>query len=397
MKILILSASVGSGHGRAAEALAAAARELSPEASVKVVDVLELAGPAFRAVYRDAYFALASKAPNVLATLYDALDRPLGSLPLGESARRLLQRLCLRDFPDLLKREAPDAVVCAHFLPAELAVRLKETRKLRAPLAVVVTDFDAHRLWAQPRCDRYFVAARETAATLLGWGVGRASIEVTGIPIDPRFGRMSRADARAALGVDDGRPVVLQLAGGSGVGPLDRVFSGILEVSPPVHVVAVAGRNEYARRRLSARRIPGRHRATILGYTDRLHEYMAAADLIVTKPGGLTTSEALACGVPLVMIDPIPGQETRNSDFVLENGAGVKVNSLATLSVKLEALLQDEPRLMNLRLRARALGSPVASYAVARSVLAMAENALAASSARKTADQRPSPAGQISA
>ncbi|MDE2038959.1 MAG: glycosyltransferase [Elusimicrobia bacterium] len=390
-KILVLSASVGSGHGRAGDAVRAAASELDASAAVKHLDVLELAGPAFRAVYSDAYLKLACSAPHLLGSLYDAFDRP-ASLPLAEPLRLLMQRASLSAFPRLLAREAPDVLVCTHFLPAELASRLKRLGRLSVPLAVVVTDFDAHRLWVQAPCERYFVASPEAAASLAGWGVGAESVSITGIPIDPRFGRLHRGEVLRRLGLSGERPIVLQLSGGSGVGPMEQVFEWLLKVPIPMDLVVVTGRNESARRRLSGRPPHPRHGARILGFTDRLHDWMAAADLVVTKPGGLTTSEALACGTPLVMIDPIPGQETRNSDYVLENGAGVKANSLAGLAYKVEVLLEDRTRLARMRRSARALGRPVAAFEIAQAALDLAQRGRGQAQDEKACrDLRPAP------
>ena len=168
-------------------------------------------------------------------------------------------------------------------------------------------------------------------------------VTVTGIPIHPAFSepkdRAGSASGGRALAGD--RPVLLQLAGGFGVGPVEQLFQSILAVETPLELVVVAGRNAELKTRLEQIDVPPRHRAHVLGFTTEMDELMAAADLVVSKPGGLTTSEALARGTPMVVVNPIPGQESRNSDFLLENAAAIKINNVATLPYKLNQLLAD--------------------------------------------------------
>ena len=151
---------------------------------------------------------------------------------------------------------------------------------------------------------------------------------------------------------------------------MENIFAGVLSVERPLEVVVVAGRNEQLKARLERLDVPARHRATVLGFTREIDELMAAADIVLSKPGGLTTSEVLARGAALMIVNPVPGQETRNSDFVLENGAGVKVNNLPTLAFKLARLLDDPCRLQQMKANARRLGRPQAAFDVARAALA---------------------------
>jgi processive 1,2-diacylglycerol beta-glucosyltransferase len=159
--------------------------------------------------------------------------------------------------------------------------------------------------------------------------------------------------------------VVLQLAGGFGVGPIAKIYRALLALERPLDLVVVAGKNEAIREELKAIAPPERHRVQVLGFTDKIDELMGAADLVVTKPGGLTTSEALARGAALVVVNPIPGQESRNCDFLLENGAAIKANNLATLSFKVNTLLNDHAQLDRLRTNVARLARPRAAYEVA--------------------------------
>src|SRR5207248_10782763 len=160
------------------------------------------------------------------------------------------------------------------------------------------------------------------------------------------------------------RPIVLQLAGGFGVGPIEKLFHAILDVELPLEIVVVAGRNEKLKAQLQKVKAAPRHHVKVLGFTDQMDELMAVADLVVSKPGGLTTSETLARGAAMVIVNPIPGQESRNSDFLLENGAAIKVNNLATLAFKVNELLRESERLAQLKANARRLGKPRAAFDV---------------------------------
>ena len=195
--------------------------------------------------------------------------------------------------------------------------------------------------------------------------VTAGDIRVTGIPIHPVFARpKSRAECLARHGLAGDRPVILQLAGGFGVGPVVKIARSLLSVERSVELVVVAGRNEKVRRQMGEVAAPARHRLQVLGFTDQIDELMTVADLVVSKPGGLTTSEALASGLAMVIVNPIPGQESRNSDYLLENGAAMKVNNLATLAYKVAGLFDPPDRLARLQENARRLGRPRAAYDV---------------------------------
>jgi processive 1,2-diacylglycerol beta-glucosyltransferase len=372
-KILILHASVGAGHTRAAKAVAAALKLEAPDASVSVVDALDLARPLFKKAYGEGYLKLVERAPSLFGLLFEMTDRAPKGRSVGDGLRRAIQRWGAGDLAELIEDGGWDAIVNTHFLAPELIARLRRKGRVTAPQMTVVTDYDAHRIWTHDPTERYCVASTVAAASLRGHGVSASRITITGIPVDPAFSSAVDEDAaRKSFGLAGARPVVVQSAGGHGVGPLEGVFRALLASPLPSQIVVVCGRNEAARRRLTAIRRPPRHGVKILGFTERMRELMAAADVLVTKPGGLTVSEALACGLPMALISPIPGQEVRNADYLLEHGAAVKANSPAALTGKLEELLSDGRRLAAMRRSAKKLGRPRAAFAVARLALKLA-------------------------
>lgn len=372
--ILILTASAGAGHLVAAEAIALALREQSPPVDVEVLDVLAISNPFYRRLYGGGYLGLVRYAPAAMGWLYDAMDRRRQGT--YDALRIFVQDLNKLPATRYVRHKRPRLIINTHFLPAEYMAGLRRTGELRCPQVTVTTDFETHRLWVQEPTERYYCATADGKAYLATWGVAPERVVVSGIPVRPGFSHaLPRAEARRRHGLSDDEPVVLLMCGGFGVGPTEEFLYELVTMSAPAQVVAVAGRNERLEQRL--RRIASRATRTVrvYGFTDAMHELMRAADLAVTKPGGLTVSEALACGLPLVIVNPIPGQETRNSDYLLEVGAAIKVNNQRLLGHRVGRLLADAPRLAALRAAAEASGRPDAAQVIARDALSLLEGA----------------------
>src|SRR5687768_12857129 len=301
------------------------------------------------------------------------MDKPRGANSKRDRLRLAFEKINLGKVCDLLECGNWDVVVNTHFLPAEIIASLRRAGSLNVPQVTVTTDFETHRLWVNQPTDHYTTATEEGAAYLAHWGVPRHDATVTGIPIHPVFAKpKDRGECLRKHGLKGDRPVVLQLAGGFGVGPIEQLYRSVLSVGERLEVVVVAGKNAAAKEQLAAIDVPSRHRAKVMGFTDQIDELMEVADVVVSKPGGLTTSEVLARGAAMVIVNPIPGQESRNSDFLLENGAAIKVNNAATLPLKLTRLLNDRERLETLKANARRVGRPRAAFDVATVALELA-------------------------
>src|SRR5262245_26908536 len=243
-RVLVLSASVGAGHLRAAQAVALALQEVAPDARVHNLDVLTLTNPAFRHLYGKAYLDLVNRAPHLLGYFYDVLDRPRRDNSARDRLRLLFERMNLRRFLRLVESEPWDLAICTHFLPAELIAYLRRRGRVALPQMTVTTDFETHRLWVNQPCDRYFTATEEGARYLQRWGVPAADTRVTAIPIHPVFAKAKdQGECRARHGIGSDRPVILQLAGGFGVGPVKELTKSLLSIERPVELVVVAGRN----------------------------------------------------------------------------------------------------------------------------------------------------------
>ena len=366
-RLLLLSVSAGAGHTRAAEALRVAAADF--DADALHLDVMDYVSSAFRALYTELYLKVVEKHPAVWAQFYRIMDKTPANAPASR-LRRAVERLNTLKLREAIKSFAPDAVICTHFLPAELLMRERRRGRVTSPVFVQVTDFDLHGMWVVPDMAGYFAASEEVAFRMRARGIVADEIHVTGIPIMPAFATpLSRAECAAELGLDPERTTILLMGGGAGLGGLDDVAARLLALEGDFQLIALAGRNKDMLERLQelARHHP--RRLVAHGFTDRVERLMSASDVVITKPGGLTTSECLALGLPMIVHAPIPGQEERNCDYLLEQGAALKAIDADALEFRVRELIAHPQRIAAMSARARGLGHPHAAREVLRAVL----------------------------
>lgn len=368
-RIAILHATAGSGHRSAAIAIAKAIDARAPGATVNEVDTLVFASRFYRAAYSEGYNAMAQRAPQLWGALYALWAQQRVHKSAGPT-REAFDRLALRSLVRVVERDRPDAIVCTHFLPVEALYPLRARGKLKVPLHVVITDFTAHRLWAYPHVDRYYVAAPEVADELRGHGVPRERIEVTGIPVDPRFARtIGRDVVRERFGLPADAHVVLVMGGGSGVGPMADLAERLAALPAQPHVVVVCGTNERMRLEVAERGGPSQGRVRALGFTQEVDAWLEAADVLVSKAGGLTCSEALIKHTPLVVFRPTPGQEVANARHLEAGGAAVHADSVETVATTVGRWLADPGARERVRRNAARMAMPDAADTIAARVL----------------------------
>jgi processive 1,2-diacylglycerol beta-glucosyltransferase len=366
--ILLLSVPAGAGHIRVAEAIRA--RADAGRAHVIHLDAMAYATRRLRQVYTDLYLTLVRRAPGLWQRVYRLTNeaRPDGW------PNRLRRRVERRDSLPLLacvREIRPDAIVCTHFLPAEILSREIAAGRLACPLWVQVTDYDLHRMWVHPHVTGYFAANEEVAFRMRHAGIPADAIHVAGIPTMPAFaGQPDRGDCARALGLDPAVTTLLLMGGGAGLGGLAAIAESLLALPGRFQLIVLAGRNaaELVRLQALAQRHPGR--LAPQGHTDRVERVMACADLAITKPGGATTAECLAMGLPMIVNAAIPGQEEHNANYLLEHGVAWKAVDAPTLAYRVACLLADPEQLARMRARARALGRPRAAELVLDTVLA---------------------------
>lgn len=371
-RLMVLSVSAGNGHVRAADAIVAHARADYPSLTVRHHDVLKLVPRWFSKVYSDMYMALAHRLPEAWGWLYRTTDAS-SDKPWNVRLRRLLQAFVAKRLLTEIHRFQPDIIICTHFLPAEMLSDIRFKQQITCPLWVQVTDFDLHHIWMQPAVTGYFVANDELAYRLYAQGMPSARVVVSGIPLMPGFSSApDRGSACAALGLDPRCTTVLLMSGGAGAGLQESLVQSLLVQHAALQVIVLTGRNQGLHDTLRTIEAFYPTRLRVIGYTNEVYRLMACADLAITKPGGLSTSECLAMGLPMLLVNPIPGQEERNAAWLIQEGAAVRADDPATLQFRLQRLLSDQPRLAAMRSRARALAKPSA----ARDVLQAARRAV---------------------
>jgi processive 1,2-diacylglycerol beta-glucosyltransferase len=369
-KIAILSVSAGAGHVRAAQALQAAAEKWYPGVETVHIDLMELVPKLFKTVYADTYIKVVEKHPAFWGYLYDKSDHEKVDSALSK-LRIAVERLNTQKLKKVLAEINPDHVICTHFLPAQLLSGKIGRGSFNKPVWVQVTDFDVHALWIQPHISGYFAASEEVAWRMVERGIPADHIRTTGIPIMPVFGETyDRATCAAEFGLDPSKTTLLMMSGGAGVGGIGELAERLMRLEGDFQLVALAGKNQNLLTELQtvADKHPGR--LFPMGFTRVIERIMAASDLAITKPGGLTTSECLAVGLPMIVVSPIPGQEERNADFLLENGAAMKACDAGALAWRVDRLLQEPQRVTVMRENALRLGRPDAARRVLEVVLA---------------------------
>ena len=351
MNVMIFSASIGHGHNQVAQALSYETKRQGH--AVQVIDGLDFVSPFLSKVLLESYLKMLRYTPSVYGKLYQWTEEPM----LFDFTS-LINKLLCRKFKRLLTQHRPDAILCTHSFPAGLLSALKLRLGEPVRLVAAVTDFTVHYTWVNPAIDTYVLASHKLIPLIRQLGVPETALAPLGIPIRPQFANPpGKREARLALGLGD-MPTVLLMGGGLGMGTSTELIRLLDSSLPECQLIVLAGTNETLLRELTAVRFV--NQISVLGFVEHVEVYMAAADVLVTKPGGVTCAEALAMAVPLVFVSPIPGQEWRNSTFLVEQLAAIHFDE-STLAPKLSDLIQDEVRLSCMSRVARELARPHAA------------------------------------
>ena len=371
-RVCILTLGVGSGHLRASEAVQRALYECSDPIEIKVVDALDLARRWFHWLYVDPYWWMLRNARWLWRGVFERRQRRRHR---STAPSWVFRRGC-REVLRQLKKYAPHLVIVTEIGAAEIATLGRREGWINAPILAVQTDFQTEPPWVQPEIDAYCVASEESRAQLIGWGVLPNRVMLCGIPVDPAFAlAFDKDELRQALGLDARRPVVLVMGGGMGPAPLDGVITSLELCDVPMQVLAVAGHDRHLRHKLEA--LKGRIAMDlhVFSWTENIPELMAVSDLLITKPGGLTTAEALTAGLPMILTHPIPGPEDRHVRYLGQKGVALHAETLNDIPRLASRLLSSGGELRELRRRAREWSRPDAARAVAQVATALLEKA----------------------
>ncbi|MBK8575052.1 MAG: hypothetical protein IPN90_05010 [Elusimicrobia bacterium] len=368
-KVLFCYISHASGHQRAAEAVMGELRRRHPSVQCEGINSISYSNPVFGKIISKLYIQLLKVAPQVWDYLYDN--------PYIEKAtrdiREFLSLFNTRRIAEVLQKHRPHCLVCTQAVPVGLLSAMKERGLIKAPIVGIITDFGVHKYWISSQVDLYLVPSSDVRRRMVRLGVPEERIRVTGIPVDLRFSsRGDRRAERAALGLSLHRPTVLVMGGNYGLGPLEDAVHALRRIPLGAQLLVVCGNNRSLLRKMNRHFSSDRH-VPVLGLTRSVHRLMDASDLLISKPGGLTTSEALAKGLPMVMIEPIPGQEERNAQFLLRHGAAERADTLDELVRVVERLLTDRGRLDRLRENGVILARPWAARDAAEAIATLIE------------------------
>lgn len=366
-KIVIIYATAGIGHKKASLAVKAALDEIAPkDVEVSIIDSLDYTNAFFKRSYLNSYLLMVNKLSLFWGFSYYLTDNRYFNLLISKM-RRLNNWLNSKPLVKYLLDKQPDVIISTHFLATEVISDMKKSGALKSHLVTVVTDYRLHSWWIADCVDTYVVADDDAKDDLLKWGTDISRIKVLGIPVEPVFSRkLNKAEILEKAGLKKGVFTILVIGGGFGVGPIEDIIKVIGGIPEPIQIITVCGHNEQLVKKIEDLKAQMGLQAKIVGYVNNVYEYMEAADIMISKSGGITVSEALTKELPIIIIAPIIGQETRNSDFLIKHGAALKIDKPSDLKALLEGLVAHPEKMENLRRAISFIRKPTACYDIAK-------------------------------
>jgi len=365
-KVLLLYITVLSGHHRAVMAIEKALKYLDPETEVYSINSFNYTNPILEKIINQTYMGIIKRTPEVWEYLYD-------NPKIVKNTQRLksiMHRYNSSKMKALIEDFKPDVIACTQAFPCGMVADYKKTFDSNVSLIGVLTDFYPHSYWVYESVDRYFVPSKEAKVKLLEDGVSQEKVFIFGIPIDISFKDVpNKEKAFERMGLEENVTTLLVMGGSTGLGPIKKTISALDRIDSKIQIIVVTGTNTrlqgYIKRR--SRRFSKRIEA--IGYADNMNELMSISDMIITKPGGLTVSEALTKGLAIVIIDPIPGQEAKNTQFLLQNKVAIKAANEEELAILVESLCSMPSKLEAMKKASAGLGKPDAAIDIAKAIL----------------------------
>lgn len=363
MNILIFSVAAGGGHNAVAYAIRRNVLEIDEEANVKVVDTLRYINKALHKVIIGSYLETIKYIPKLYGHLYEETENYQSTLNnISEFSYKILSlklKKLIQDFQ-------PDKIVCTHPFPSEMLAGLKKKGIVNVEVINVLTDFTVHPMWLNSGVDTYITPAKALVYYMEEYGVDRGKVKDFGIPIRNEFASIKdKALLRGEMGFLD-QTTILLMGGSLGYGALKETVESLLKADLGLQLIIVCGQNQQLYGKLKKYSTDHVH---ILGYVENVYELMDVSDFIVTKPGGITVAEAICKELPMILTSPIPGQEVRNIEFLLNNGVGVHARDSNNIIPLLKQLLEDKERVELMKIRCRQLRKPLAGQEAAMYLL----------------------------
>ena len=342
---LLVTASIGSGHEKAAMAIAQGIKEKYPQGNINIVDFMRWDISLVNAIMKACYLKMLVLVPN----LYEFMYQFTAGKKKGGFIQMIMAQAMSRSIKRLIRRYEPDVIICTHPFPAEAVSHLGADWRKSFASAAVITDYSVHQMWICHNLNQYFVATESMKQQLITDGIREEIIQVTGIPVSPVFHqKLDKSSCRQKLALGDDKPVVVMMGGGLGLGGMNQALSQLEDIGLDIQLVVIAGRNRELYQQAQIMAGHSHHSIQVLGYTNEIREIMTAADLLITKPGALTLTEALYLHLPMVLHEPIPGPETDNARYMAGCGAAVWLHSGDNLACIVQGLLQQPEKLQEM-------------------------------------------------
>lgn len=368
-KIIILYASVGGGHFKAAEGVKNYILENYKDTKIEMIDALKYTNKLIDKIIVKSYVNMARYSPKMWGEIYKFSEKQYSAVNFSNAVQKLLSMKLLKLFKD----ERPDTIISTHPFITEMVATLKKSGKINTELNVIITDYASHKFWElKPEyIDRYFVANEEMKFSLINNGISRDKIFVTGIPVGPAFlKKYDKAELLKEFNFSEKKKTILMFGGGEyGLTNIKGIFSALLSVRDDIQVIAIAGKNLKTQKMLKTVASKSNKKVVILGYTTKVPELMSIADFVISKPGGLTTTEILTSNVPFIVINPIPGQEEENAIFLTNNGAAARLYSIEKAKPFFEQLFQNEERIKGMKEMQKVIAKPGSTRDISKIIM----------------------------
>jgi len=363
-KILFLYSSPNGGHKECANSVRKVIQQNHPSIQTYSIDTISYFYPLLGTLIAKTYLEVLRYTPQIWNYLYDNPDIE----EMSREIRQLFNLFNAQKLKSFLKEFQPSAIVCTHAIPCGTLAQQKKKGNISLPLIAIITDFAVHSYWIYPEVDLYIVANQESVKILTNRGILPSRIKVCGIPIDPDFSKnIKSTEARKKLGLDPEKFTVLIMGGSHGHGPLLKIVRELISMRSDIQLIVVAGLNKDIEMELTEMAVEGS--LLVFGYTRMVSLLMDAADILITKPGGITSSESLVKGLPLIIIDPIPGQEERNTQYLVESGAAIQIKNISELKDTVRKFRKEPEKILKLKENALKIAHPEAAEEVTRMIL----------------------------
>jgi processive 1,2-diacylglycerol beta-glucosyltransferase len=364
--ILLLYITEVSGHHSASLAIEKSLKILSSEIEILNLNAFHYTNPISEKVVNRIYTAIIKRTPKIWDYVY---DNPQVKKSI-DKLKNVVHKLNFSKLKKLFDKFQPDIIVCTQAYPCGMVAEFKRTHKSRIPLIGVLTDYVPHSYWLYENVDYFICPSEEIAQRLVKRGIPGDKIKPLGIPFDPDFNvPVNRTKVLEKLNFEPGISTILIMGGGQGLGPIKAIVNSLDKIEADLQMIVVTGTNKKLHKTLKNSIKKFKKKVCVLGYVNNINELMSVSDLIITKPGGITTSEALSKKLPMLIIKPIPGQEANNAAYLTQQKAALNIGNPKDINVIVEDLLLNPERLKRISESCGRISKPTAGIDIARFIL----------------------------